>query len=97
MTCEHLEPCVYAMSVRQAKIESEKCACDTECVYTPVAHTAVATGCVRNPETKNPQTSSCHFHLDFSHQDVVHKFAFHRSLLVNASRFPEACASDDFW
>ena len=46
---------------------------------------------------KNPQTSSFHNHLDFSHQDVVHEFAFHRSSLVNAFRFPEACASADFW
>ena len=73
---------------------SEKCACDTECVYTPRrTHSCCQ---VRNPETKKTQTSSCHFHLDFSHQDVVHQFAFHRSSLVNASRFPEACASSDF-
>ena len=81
------------------KDNSEKCACDTECVYPSVAHTVVATTWVRNPETKkkNPQTSSFHVHLDFSDQDVVHQFAFHRSSLVNASRFPEACASADYW
>ena len=45
---------------------------------------------------KKPQTSSFHFHLDFSHQNVVHQFAFQRSSLVNASRCPEARASADF-
>ena len=45
-----------------------------------VAHTEVATKRERNIGLKkNPQTSSFHVHLDFSHQDVVHQFAFHRS------------------
>ena len=33
-TVKNLEPCLYAMSVRHAKTLSEKCARDTECVYT---------------------------------------------------------------
>ena len=96
--CKHLGPCVCAMSVRHANV-SEKCACDMEVFTHPVAHTVVATAWARNPELtkKNPQTSSSHFHLDFSHQDVVQQFAFHRPSLMNASRFPETCASPDFW
>ena len=57
-------------------------------------------------EVKN---SSLHYHLertpsdflyvlsDFSHQYMVHQFAFHQSLdvWVNSSRFPEACSSSD--
>ena len=44
------------------------------CVHLPVAHTAVPTTWV-----KNPQTPSFHSDLDFSHQDVVHQIAFHKS------------------
>ena len=47
-------------------------------VYTLVAHTVVATTWVRNLKSaRNSQTSSFHCHLDGSHQDVVHQFAFH--------------------
>ena len=74
--CKHLEPCVYAMSVRHARKMCQKNvrATRSECTP-PVAHTVVATTWVRNPETKKKkhQTSSFHFHHDFSQQDVVHQ------------------------
>ena len=57
------------------------------------------------------RNSSLHDHLgrtpsdfllgpfDLSHQDLIHKFAFHQvsDVWVNASRFPEACSSCDSW
>ena len=98
MTCALQTPCVYAMSVRHARKTCQKNVRATRSVCTlTIAHTVVATTWVRSPETKKKSSDFVvHFHLYFSHQDVVHQFAFHRSSSVNASRFPEACASADF-
>ena len=43
---------------------------------------------------KNAQTSSFHVSLDLSWWYVFHQLAFHQSLWVEASRFPEACVSE---
>ena len=94
--CKHLShACTRCLYGTQGKRVRKMCV--RHGVYTP-SHTAVATTWIRNPETKkNLQTSSFHFHLDFSHQHVVHQFAFHRSSLVNVSQFPEACSADFWW
>ena len=43
---------------------------------------------------KNSQTSSFYVRLDLSCWCLFHQLAFHQSLWVEASRFPEACVSE---
>ena len=95
-TLSHACSCLYVTQGTSAK---KMCVRHGVCVHFPVAHTVVARTWVRNLESKKKKTqsSSSNVHLDFSHQDVVHQFAFHRSSRVNASRFPEACYSVVFF
>ena len=64
------------MCATRMKNVSEKCACDTESVYTIVAHTLAAATWVRNsvgttPTTKIVKKSSLHDHLERIPSDIL--------------------------
>ena len=77
-TLSHACSCLY---VTQGKSAKKMCVRHRVCVHTRRTHRSCHYVGATSGVKKNLQTSSFHSHLDVSHEDVVHQFAFHEDVV----------------